>query len=395
MREVRLDEFIEVDPFDGYEAQQQPGIVGYEGYLTANNGPNVNIVTLPSYQMPSLMVSDDYRLAIENHGGDLDRQPKHFFCHRSFIGKTFTGRQNIRYKVDRYGQGKIRIRGRELERAAIFRRVANQWVLAEDVVNNNECDATAHQMLGYTSGQAHVHLERQAFSKAKSSIWKVASKKFDLFPTHYAAYMVSEAYNNLAANRRTATPDVCLGIYHLLWAANGINQGATLGRDRAARHNDLVNFAQEAFNDLSDSIYKIYGRLCACAPDLMNNLAQQLGVNQWARPRRQEAYLSMSCASPAPGGPAGHRTDYSQDANATNGAAVFGWAQHWGAVVIKSGNDTLTYENYARNGEDNANVAGKDRGREYFGLYGPGRTWHDVWKHDGFANAITLHIKKN
>jgi hypothetical protein len=106
-------------------------------------------------------------------------------------------------------------------------------------------------------------------------------------------------------------------------------------------------------------------------------LVKELGVNQFALAELGEAYGVFSVAEVERGKAFDHR----------RGTDVEAWNEHWGAVVARSGGDTITLENYTRVKED----AGADLTRYYFQMYGSSQnqTWHDQWR-DDVANAISL-----
>jgi hypothetical protein len=56
------------------------------------------------------------------------------------------------------------------------------------------------------------------------------------------------------------------------------------------------------------------------------------------------------------------------------------WGSHYGGVVARSGGDTVTLENYARNRE-NEGIQDATSAMYYFQMYGSekGQTWHETW----------------
>jgi hypothetical protein len=93
--------------------------------------------------------------------------------------------------------------------------------------------------------------------------------------------------------------------------------------------------------------------------------------------------------------PTGHTITNLSTADATvrGGQRRTGWGNHVGAVVAASGGDKVTFENYARKGEDPGLIDNDEVG--YFAMYGPvtkpAQTWHTVWSGGAtpIANAVT------
>jgi hypothetical protein len=150
-----------------------------------------------------------------------------------------------------------------------------------------------------------------------------------------------------------------------------------------------------ALADQRDAVAQKYASMPA---DKKNEVAERLGVNQFAAPQIGDAFATFSTGAKrdADGKPnaGGAVTDFE------SGAKINAkWGQHWGGVVAKSGDgaDYITLENYDRQAEDAGNpAAGKIAAadtRAFFGMYGSetGTTWHEVMKATGeFPNAITV-----
>jgi hypothetical protein len=151
-----------------------------------------------------------------------------------------------------------------------------------------------------------------------------------------------------------------------------------------------------ALADQRDQIAQEYGTM----PDAKKDeVAERLGVNQFAKPAVGDAFVTFATGAKRNEGgvsdPKGKVTDF---ASGTKVDAK--WGQHWGGVVAKSsdGADYVTLENYDRQGEDQDNVeaarkvAASDT-RAFFGMYGSetGTTWHDAMKASGeFPNPVSL-----
>ena len=121
-----------------------------------------------------------------------------------------------------------------------------------------------------------------------------------------------------------------------------------------------------------------YANLLTNQPLVAAQAAQALGVNIHAAPEVGEAYETYRISTVAT--PQTHQDPVSNDL-----VRDF-WGQHIGAVVARSGGDTVTLENYARSHEIGAMADAAPH--YYFQMYGPAnkpaQTWHASW-------AITAH----
>ena len=147
-----------------------------------------------------------------------------------------------------------------------------------------------------------------------------------------------------------------------------------------------------------DEIAKAYATFLRTQPVQARLFARELGVNQYVAPEVGQAFgsVSLGFAKTGEGMP-----DYVTDpTGATKKAPSRGeiWGTHYGAVVARSGGDTMTLENYARNFES----GGKSRTNEmyYFQMYGPvtkpEQTWHKIWSETTrpIINPITQLVGK-
>jgi hypothetical protein len=116
---------------------------------------------------------------------------------------------------------------------------------------------------------------------------------------------------------------------------------------------------------------------------------RSLRANRFAAPDIGDAYMIGTLGDPS-AYLAGGRVrikDYASDED-----RVLGWAFHFGAVVVRSGSDTITLENYAR-GDNRKNAPDP---RWYFQMYGQqsGQSFHEFHAaKKEYANPITVNVR--
>ncbi len=116
----------------------------------------------------------------------------------------------------------------------------------------------------------------------------------------------------------------------------------------------LAAIFEDISNDSFQNAWKGYQKL---SDKLRDKFDQIVGLNQYAQPEIGEAYVIVA----------------NQDEYASGTKA--GWNYHWGAVVLKSGGDSVTFENFADPSKKTSNDWS-------FQMYGSekGQTWHDDHK---------------
>jgi len=116
----------------------------------------------------------------------------------------------------------------------------------------------------------------------------------------------------------------------------------------------------------------------------------RLRANRFATPDIGDAYMIRTLGEPSEflsGGRARIR-DYASGTD-----RILGWAEHFAGVVVRSGNDTLTLENYARGDNRQANPDP----RWYFQMYGQnhGQSFHEFHSaKNEYANPVTVSVGK-
>jgi hypothetical protein len=124
--------------------------------------------------------------------------------------------------------------------------------------------------------------------------------------------------------------------------------------------------------ELKVGIADAYGKMLVKQPRLAAQLSAELGVNTDAAPAVGQAFGSVQMQ-------AKDKRDWRTGKQRTleQGGS---WGSHYGAVIAKSGGDSVTLENYARNRE-NTGIADATSAMYYFQMYGSekGQTWHETW----------------
>jgi hypothetical protein len=150
-----------------------------------------------------------------------------------------------------------------------------------------------------------------------------------------------------------------------------------------------------------DTITQAYMQVILNAPVVARQIAEELGVNQFADPKVGQAYGSWSLGGTSMAG----IPDYAQVGNPMRQASYdapatpshYGrdiWATHFGAVVAESGGNKITLENYGRKHEEGSNLPNDPI--YYFQMYGPasagGQSWYEAWNAgvNPTINTITL-----
>lgn len=156
-----------------------------------------------------------------------------------------------------------------------------------------------------------------------------------------------------------------------------------------------------------DAIAQGYGQFVAQHSADAAEVAKKLGVNEYANPKVGESFISESVGVPTGSGgitnwlldPAGN-TDTEltvADGTVRGGQRRTGWGNHAGAVAAESAGNKITFENYARSGEEPSQVDNDPI--YYFAMYGPASqqtdTWHGKWSAGAtpVANAVTGVLK--
>lgn len=119
--------------------------------------------------------------------------------------------------------------------------------------------------------------------------------------------------------------------------------------------------------------------------DRLDQVLRYLKINQYASPDVGDAFV---IASVARSDKHGYLTDLQTDARFKPD-----WPYHFGGVVAKSGSDTVTLENYAREKEGISNMS--DDPRWYFQMYGTGQgqSFHEAnVALGGYANPVTTAL---
>ncbi len=138
------------------------------------------------------------------------------------------------------------------------------------------------------------------------------------------------------------------------------------GRNFFSPHKMLDDIMAAAAEKRADLAWTSYQALSSADKDLFD---QEVGLNKYATPDVGEAYSIVA----------------NKDENIDMGT----WNFHWGGVVMKSGGDTVTMENFAGSGTDAWD----------FQMYGPaskaGQTFHEQQKSRTKADGVTPEYGDN
>ncbi|MCP3169265.1 eCIS core domain-containing protein [Myxococcus qinghaiensis] len=215
------------------------------------------------------------------------------------------------------------------------------------------------------------------------------------------------------AARQRAVDDYQVGLQNALAGANNPNaQMAALagyygpiGRDYGRLVNRVRANAPMTLNGVNFNGLTLRSRY--------EQLLFRLGVNAYADPRVGDAFQTYSVGAMERYQDAQLRSWMRmRDEVAPRPAvlvppAVYSepvWEYHWGGVVAESGQDRITFENYARNYEDRDGP--QLQGSEFRSFFQMTRvptqvndpliaqSWHESCYAHGFANALTMNISK-
>ena len=313
-----------------------------------------------------LKISEDGRLAIENAGAA--RQAKVFFAEPGIVAKSNTAllKRGSKYLLSVQQAGAINVNDAKGKSHTLD---ALEPVINPDAETRSSPKKVAGRMAGQTHG-TNVGVEATCVAVAEAIIGK-----------KYSAALNPKMLEKMKLFTTTEA---------LAWGT-AIADAMTKGGKRKQGTLDETAVAQA------------YGTFVDAHPVAAAKLAKKLKVNEYAAPKVGQAYVSEAVGAVAIGAgitnwlvdPTGGTTTdlLTTDVTVRGGKRRTGWGNHVGAVVAESGGNRVTFENYARSGEDDT---GKDNDEiYYFAMYGPAsqptQTWHHAWSQGGapVANAVT------
>jgi hypothetical protein len=338
-----------------------PSQIAVEGSFLKDGKPDkVNAVLNSNV---SVRVSDNGEMAIQD-STLVHNQPKAFYASATVIAASRSGLQGVNSNIElqQTSDKQMRVLLSPTDEHTLHRVVPKNgknsfW----DFTAPQNCQNMASNVTGRSSDQQMV--VRSGIPAAR-----------DLSPTlgyQLKATVVDEIHKAIAeivADRMgTKTSDASLfgtaTETAMQWNDNGVGQ-------------------RNAVNQIAKEYVEALGNM---TPTEARRELGALGINQYAIASVGEAYVTHSIAVEDN---KGKIKDF-----ATRRSFVPKWSYHFAGVVARSGNDTVTLENYARGGEGIGNV-GSDP-RWYFQMYGSGtgQSFHEASvQTGGFANPITMVV---
>jgi Domain of unknown function (DUF4157) len=343
-----------------------------------------------------LRISDEGGMAIED--SDLgNRQPKTFFAEPNLVA----GSNNALKAVGS---------------SYLLKIIAGQSIQIQDIHGNNHDLAKVRPIKLDAQGNAPVGAWRHPNADVNCS--DVAAKIIGIVENRATEQL--NPGTTMHPPRTVPTGGVIDNTDIETRIAYYINQYVT-SRIGGANHAAAIQTADTATAGMAQStgllphtptvntIARDYGTYLMNNPPELTQAVQDLGVNQFANPEVGQTYVTASLGRPT-GGAIGPIPDWSDPVNPgqmkASGNVGDIWISHYGAVVAKDHNDTMTLQNYDRTVEDQGSGVGGRRtdNRYYFQMYGPAtqidpnthrdQSWHTTWQHAtrGFANPVTLAL---
>lgn len=310
-----------------------------QSFLTPSGKANVQAV-----DTTALRVSDDCEMAIE-HSDLTTRQPKTFFATEAALGKAKQGLKGKKYKLQP-GTGQLTIWNKEGQQkmlTSVFPQNREAPVASpSDLKTAQSCDEMAQEITGgsYTR-------------------------------------LVPACKEDLPVRNVTAKSDVALAAAELVATLMNASQGKGVKE---------LNLSLEKRNTIVAQIAQEYVNALQQGGSVLENHLQRLKLNKFADPGIGEAFFISHV---------GTTNNQGQIFDiASQQPVVPKWPYHFATVVVKSGNDAITLENYARAAEGSDPSAADPRW--YFQMYGqnPGQSFHEAWEATGeFANPVTMAMQ--
>jgi hypothetical protein len=356
-------------------------------------------VTEPEAKRPPLRVSDDGRIAVED--SDLkSRQAKVFYAEPSVIAESNARllETGSKYQMFIEQASAVRVPSKDAKPLHALGRVLPRNVQSFDKETQAYTEEGMTMEVQATCDEVAQAIVRTGnigdFPVLKKSIATVVG----FGELNVASYLLARA--------RAATPDEAVTA-----ASNALQLGPQHDAERQRRtdesltapdpkaeadakflqDNNIVQTEEEKAKiaagkrtriagavkaemerELKVDIADAYGKMLVRKPRLAAQLSAELGVNAHASPNVGQAFGSIQMQ-------AKDKRDWrtGRQRTAEQGGS---WGSHYGAVVAKSGGDSITLENYARNRE-NDGISDATSAMYYFQMYGTakGQTWHETW----------------
>lgn len=310
-----------------------------QSFLAPSGKANVEAV-----DTPALRVSDDCEMAIE-HSNLTTRQPKTFFATKAALGNAMDARKGAKYELVPVGA-----------QLTIWSKEGQQKVLTSVFPQNREApveepfdlktEQSCDEMVQGVSGGIYTQL-------------------------------VPACKDDFPVRNMTAKSDVALAAAELVATLMNTSQGKGVKE---------LNLSMEKRNTIVEQIAQEYVNALQQGGSTLENHLRRLKLNKFADPGIGETFFIAHV------GITNNQGQISDIASQRSFAPK--WPYHFATVVAKSGNDTVTLENYARAAEGSPPSATDPRW--YFQMYGqnPGQSFHEAWEATGeFANPVTMTMQ--
>jgi hypothetical protein len=321
-----------------------------------------NVVYLGN-QIVTLRVSDDCEMAIED--ADLRRrQPKAFFATEAVIARSNEALRRVGSPIQLVATNlQVYIYDNHRKQHELKQVIprAKRKVLADpfQMEAPQECNNIAGFVVGARSADSDLETPTgRELTQAPDGRPSILSE-IELYVGH-----------ELARRMKTTGPADHLATIEGIPAFSDDPLG-----DRRTKDAAILGIATE------------YVAALKTEPKALASELRELRINQYANPAIAQSYVIVSIA--------GEDAQHKIKDLLTGRSFVPQWKYHFGAVVARSGVDTVTLENYARNDEDKGDPGADPRW--YFQMYGasPGQSFHEAnVATGGFANALTLVLAR-
>ncbi|MGH9123844.1 MAG: hypothetical protein ACRDZ8_03830 [Acidimicrobiales bacterium] len=366
-------------------------------------------VTEPKSKRPGLRVADNGRVAVED--SDLStRQAKVFYAEPGVVKESNARllETGSKYQLFTDAAGVVKAPGKDGPPLHVLDRVLPRDLTtfdASDDTYGNEgltmqveatCDEVAQLIVGTGNigdfpvlkksidtvigfGELNVarYLMARRMGKSPDEAVVVANNALNLGPEHDAE-LKTRTDDTLADKEAKGEFD----------NAKGDAETAEIIKRNKARLVGGVRVEME--KELKAEISDAYGKLLASRPKLVHQLSDELGLNRMAQPEVGQAFGSIQMR-------AKDKRDWKTGKHRTEEEGGT-WGSHYGAVVAKSGGDSVTLENYAR-ARENQGISDATTQMYYFQMYGSevGQTWHETWANTSrrVVNPLTQVMGKS
>lgn len=313
-----------------------------------------------SVNTPALRVSDDYELAIEDSTLQ-NRQPKTFFASDAVLSNSAKGLKQSRFELIK-GTATLQLwkdNGQQVTLSSVFpQEKAKPLANPLDLLAAQNCQAIAGQV---TSSD-----------------------------TRAAESVLVPSYVTNPTGADTVMSEVNLQAAALVSRLMKVTK-----KDRMKEYRDVPDFSDNPLADqakkdaITNQIAQEYVQALQQGGTTLTKHLQKLKLNQFAAPEVGEAFVIATQG-------AANAQGQVQDIQ-TGNLIQPQWRYHFGGVIAKSGNDSITLENYARGAETAyPHSSPSSDPRWYFQMYGMGhgQSFHEAnVASGGYANALTLTLR--